>query len=111
MFKKTEKVVEDFIYYAKENNLDDFRECFTERRLYSKKGPELNMLVVRNHYQDETYKIKKTKHEIENYGKDLEEIVWIEHPNGKFHEVKLINEDGWKINEISFCNDVDEEVE
>jgi len=97
-------VMQDFLEYAKENDVENFRECFTEKRLNSVRGPSLSIVVNKLHFENcEIYEL--IPYEYKEYEKDLENVLWVEHPNGKCHEFRLVNENGWKIDYFGFCLD------
>lgn len=98
-------VVEDYLDALKKRDFNKLKECCSERMLrkagrgYMGLGEFYLANII--HFRDYLKVKSYTDYEKNNYGKDLEDLVWIEHEDGHLHGVQLIFQDGeWKIDDI-----------
>lgn len=97
-------VVEDYLNALKNRDVKKLKEYCSERmrRNMGRGYMGISEFYFANlHFRDNLKVRSYNDYEKNEYGKDLEDIVWIEHEDGSFHGVQLIFQDGeWKIDDI-----------
>jgi hypothetical protein len=92
-------VAEDYLDAIKSRNAEKLKMCCSHEILKNKTAIGW-IMMTRAHYSDAFIKSYIPEEE-RRYKKDLENIVWIIHNNGGYHQVSLIKEEGkWKVYDI-----------
>ena len=93
-------VVENYLKCLGEGDENKIRDYCSDSKITRdlRNGiPSWIALSSKNHYRDAEVK-SYIDHEGEVYGQDRDDIVWIVHKDGDYHQVQLVKENGnWKV--------------